>query len=107
MRSGSDAWLPSIAVLDLLPGGFEFVTNKKKLEEQPAETTLSLWTPDYISKREDRIILFGGLQPVMQTFRYKIKATSRGTFQVPPPYAESMYVGTLKARGVSGHITVK
>lgn len=107
LRSASDAVLPNIAVLDLLPGGFEIVTAKKKAVETSSDAAIALWNPDFSSKREDRMILFGSLQPKLEIFRYNIKATSRGIFQVPPPYAESMYVGSVKARGLAGTITVK
>jgi hypothetical protein len=37
---------------------------------------------------------------------YQIKSCNRGTFVVPPVFAESMYDRNLKGRGVGGKIVV-
>jgi len=40
------------------------------------------------------------------TITYRIKATNQGTYAVPPPQAEAMYHLKIRARGVSGQLTV-
>ena len=37
---------------------------------------------------------------------YRIKATNIGTYKVPPVFAESMYVPTIQAQGVTGSISI-
>jgi uncharacterized protein YfaS (alpha-2-macroglobulin family) len=38
--------------------------------------------------------------------RYRIKATNDGTYAIPPVQAEAMYHQKIRARGVSGTLTV-
>jgi uncharacterized protein YfaS (alpha-2-macroglobulin family) len=61
---------------------------------------------DYVDLREDRAVFYATIPTTAQTITYQIKATNRGEFIVPPPYAESMYERGLNARGVAGKITV-
>lgn len=106
LRSASDRMIANVAVIDLLPGGFENVETMP-VEPVIAEALLPLWRPTSFSKREDRMLLFGNLFPEERVFRYKIKAVNRGTFTLPPPYAEAMYEPLVRARGLAGKIIVK
>ncbi len=90
--------IANVAIVDLLPGGFEVVL------DQPENS--SNMTTQFVDKREDRIIAFGSVTPDEQTFRYRLRATGKGTFVVPPPYAEAMYDLSTKARGKAATITV-
>ena len=40
------------------------------------------------------------------TITYRIKATNMGTYAIPPAQAEAMYHLKIRARGVSGTLTV-
>ncbi|MCW8407484.1 alpha-2-macroglobulin [Legionella sp. PATHC035] len=91
---GSD-YLSNIAIEDLLPGGFEVVTDSVK------NTTM-----DFVDVREDRVNFFGGVESVAKEIVYKIKAVNIGQYIVPPAYAEAMYNPNTKAQGVSSVITV-
>jgi hypothetical protein len=88
----------NVAIVDLLPGGFELA-----LDQQYEGSNL---TYKFVDKREDRVIVFGTVDPSTDTFRYRMRATNKGTFVVPPPYAEAMYDLTTKARGKAADITV-
>jgi alpha-2-macroglobulin len=143
-------WHANVAVVDLLPGGFEPVLEDRPVTEQGADGSgeadgpfegegegddaeaaaptssrpppmpaapatvgalpigleSSSWHPEYADVREDRVVLYGTVGPEAQEFVYRVKATNRGTFVLPPPYAESMYQRTVKARGLPGQITV-
>jgi uncharacterized protein YfaS (alpha-2-macroglobulin family) len=57
--------------------------------------------------REDRVLAFGTIGNDATEFTYRIKATNKGTFVIPPPQAEAMYHLKIRARGVSGQLTVK
>ncbi len=52
-------------------------------------------------------MLFGPVGSKAQEFVYRVKATNKGTFSVPPVYAECMYDHTVKARALPGTITVE
>lgn len=88
----------NVAIVDLLPGGFELA-----LDQQYTGSSLSY---KFVDKREDRLIAFGTVDPTTNTFRYRMRATNKGTFIVPPPYAEAMYDVTTKARGKAAEVTV-
>lgn len=155
--------LDNIALVDLLPGGFEVVIDsirgKPATEEQPRSTYSdrrndeggggescendrdrddcnhsysdsesdsesysdsdsdsyqqsddseysSNTFPRSVDIREDRVLVFGSLSTSAQEFTYKIKATNVGKFTVAPPYAESMYDRSIRARGLGSKIEV-
>lgn len=62
---------------------------------------------DYEEPREDRLVLYAQVTGSLQTYIYRIRATNRGEFQVPPPFAEHMYDRTVQARGSGGRLKVQ
>ncbi len=98
VRSLDGARVPNLAVVDLVPGGFEPVW--KARGEEPSGV-------DYQDFREDRVLFFGAAGGSVLELTYRIKASSRGTFSVPPPFAESMYDRSVSALGSPGSIEVK
>jgi uncharacterized protein YfaS (alpha-2-macroglobulin family) len=72
----------------------------------PIGTSASTWAPEYADLREDRVVLYGAVGPEAREFVYRIKATNRGTFTVPPPFAESMYDRSVHARGLPARLEV-
>ncbi len=78
----------NVAVIDLLPGGFEADIDSARDDDG--------WRPDYIDVREDRVILYGAVDTRLREFRYRIRAAGAGDFVIAPVYAEGMY-----DRGVS------
>jgi alpha-2-macroglobulin len=131
MRSLKTEGVGDIAVVDLLPGGFEIVAepriapakaandaaptegdeppeNSEQAEPYtpPIGSKKSTFTPEYVDIREDRIVLYGYVEPGVKTFIYRIKATNTGSFVVPPTFAESMYDRSIQARSLGGKITV-
>ncbi|MBC7755452.1 MAG: alpha-2-macroglobulin [Bdellovibrio sp.] len=117
-----------VAIVDMLPGGFEPV-----LQAAVSETDASItpegygeeggapgqsqtwtsplgiggWQPTYADIREDRLVFYGAVSTTITEFTYKIKATNSGQFVVPPAYAESMYNRLLQARSLPSSLTVK
>jgi len=98
LRSLDGAHVPNLAVVDLLPGGFEPVW-KDRGDEAPGV--------DYQDIREDRVLFFGAAGASVLELTYRVKASGRGTFGVPPPFAESMYDRSVSALGSAGTIEVK
>ena len=91
--------LTNVAIIDLLPGGFEVVSGSL----QPGVGHAGA---DYVEVREDRAVFFATVGRNTAEFRYQIKACNRGQFVVPPVFAESMYDRNIKARGIGGKISV-
>jgi uncharacterized repeat protein (TIGR01451 family) len=100
VRGVGDRDITNVAILDLLPGGFEVVP------ESIQTGTCSYGGFDYADVREDRVAIFGTVNNGETTITYRIKATNKGTYAVPPPQAEAMYHLKIRARGVSGQLTV-
>ncbi len=93
----------NVALVDLLPGGFEVVMDSIRNGEESSGSTFS---PRSVDIREDRVIVFGTVRAEMSEYSYKIKATNVGSFVVPPAFAESMYDRDIKARGLAGQMKV-
>ncbi len=104
----------NVAIVDLLPGGFETVMQVPPAQgssdagaaAQPVAATLALpgssFVPEHVEPREDRVLLYGNVGRGMQEFRYRIRAGNAGRFAVPPVYAEAMYERGVYAQGEGG-----
>ena len=99
IRSLGRTEVTNVAIVDLLPGGFEFAAGSL----QPGVGSAGF---DYVEVREDRAVCFGTIGTRVREVTYQIKPTNRGTFTVPPTFAESMYDRAIKARALAGKITV-
>ena len=125
--------LQNVAIVDMLPGGFEIVPESRADQStamanyepndgedggdskgdsgsdwvSPIGTAKSNWHPSYADVREDRVVLYGSVDNSAQLFVYRIKATNAGTYTVPPTFAEGMYNRGVLARAVGGKITVE
>jgi len=99
-RSVKDESVTNVAIIDLLPGGFEVVGASL----QPGVSTIS--GVDYVDVREDRAVFYGTVSGSVLEINYQIKSSNRGEFTVPPVFAESMYERAIKGCGVGGKITV-
>jgi uncharacterized protein YfaS (alpha-2-macroglobulin family) len=104
------ATIANVALVDLLPGGFELVIPTGDAESDgacpfcsasPTATNLS-----YADPREDRVVFYGTLTSDVQEVVYRIKATNIGTYTIPPAYGEAMYDRSLLARSIAGKIEV-
>ena len=141
MRAVKSGYHGNVAIVDLLPGGFDVVIEKSRPASRPSEVRgqrseeekgegdggegrsedrgsrkkwdapigsgASTWQPDFVDIREDRVVLFGSVGSSAQEFVYRIKATNKGTYVVPPAFAESMYDRTVRARALPGTMTVE
>ena len=92
--------ITNVAVIDLLPGGFEVVGSSL----QPGVSSIN--GVDYVEIREDRAVFFATIPTQTLEITYQIKSDNRGQFVVPPVFAESMYDRNVKARGLGGKISV-
>ena len=90
----------NVAVVDLLPGGFEILTESVRRQ-------YGGWSADYLDVREDRIVVYGNFSDRMTELNYRVKATSAGRFTLPAAFAGSMYDRTIQARTRPGRLEVE
>jgi len=102
VRNSSLEALTNVAVLDLMPGGFELEPNGLK----PGANAMP--GADYVDVREDRAVFFTNLaKGETKTFSYRVKPVCTGQFIVPPVFAECMYDRGVKGSAGGGSITVE
>ena len=99
-RSKDRPRIPNVAVIDLIPGGFEVVPDSIQAGRS------ELPGVDFVEVREDRVVLFGELTRETREWTWQLRPVSKGKFVVPPAFAEGMYDRRLKSHGVAGEIEV-
>jgi uncharacterized protein YfaS (alpha-2-macroglobulin family) len=126
IRATDDRGIDNVAIVDLLPGGFEPVIQpppdvtdqqqdgseqsdaggdsevKASAWHSPIGVGNSSWALQYADVREDRVVLYGTATPDVGEFVYRIKATNAGKFIVPPAYGEALYDRRVQARTAGG-----
>ncbi len=103
-----DKPVSNVAMVDLLPGGFEIDISPEGLgSRQSLVRRPGTWYPSYIDVREDRVVFYGSIGTEAKTFVYRLKPTSHGTFAVPPLYAEGMYDRAVQARSLGGTFRIE
>lgn len=95
-----DGQIANVAIVDLLPGGFEVV-------RESVRDRYGLWAPDYRDVREDRVVFYGGFGERVTEVRYLVKATSPGDFVAPAAHASAMYHRNLHGRSAAGRLVVE
>jgi len=105
----SDRTMKDIAVVMLIPGGFEIDLGEEGLGSRKSLPIADkpLWQPDYIDVQEDRVVFFGGLDGSEKYFEFRLKPLNSGTYTVPPAFAEGMYDTDIQYRGLAETIRVK
>jgi uncharacterized protein YfaS (alpha-2-macroglobulin family) len=128
-RALQDRAVTNVALVDLLPGGFELVIPPQDAadtfhqaapggEEESGRSAYSGWscgfcagkTPrllSYADPREDRVVFYVTATRDVQEIVYRIKATNVGQYVVPPAYGESMYDRSFVARSIGGKVEVR
>ncbi len=99
----------NISLVDRLPAGFEIEnprlgrgTSVEWLD--PSRT----WNADYMDVRDDKIAVFGTLQPgESRKVVYGARAVTAGKFTVPPCEAEAMYDPSIWAREGGTSLTIE
>ncbi len=105
-----------VVVQDPLPAGLEavqvsFATTSAAIERMAVEDEDSqIWWYGFthIEKYDDRVLLFADwLSPGVYKYSYIVRATTKGTFHMPPTHAEEMYSPEVYGRTVSRKIRVE
>ncbi|WP_199026703.1 alpha-2-macroglobulin [Ralstonia sp. ASV6] len=124
IRATASKSIGNVAVVDLLPGGFDPVITPPPATDaaegdgqgsqdaaanaapapwrSPVGLPGSSWQPQYADVREDRVVIYGTATADVGEFVYRIKATNAGRFIVPPAYGESMYDRRVQAQAPGG-----
>ena len=92
--------IDNVAVTDLLPGGFEIIT-------ESVRNRYGRWSCDYLDVREDRLVYYGTFDERTVEIRYRIKATNPGEFASPAAYAGAMYHRSVRGRTTAGSLVVE
>ena len=100
IRSLTAPMVTNVAIVDLLPGGFEVIRSS-------VPRTVQGWQADYVDVREDRVIFYGSVETTVRDLVYRVKVTAPGVFTVPPAVAGSMYDRSLRTSTAAGRLTVK
>jgi uncharacterized protein YfaS (alpha-2-macroglobulin family) len=102
-----DSPISNVAIIDMIPAGFEIDISPEGLGSRASgPTDATTWRPDFVDVREDRVVFYGTVGTNAQTFSYRLKPTNRGTFTVPPLYAEGMYDRSVQARSLGGRFQI-
>jgi uncharacterized protein YfaS (alpha-2-macroglobulin family) len=126
-RALGGRWISSIALVDLLPGGFELVVPSESAatpfieasaeDEESYSSAYDGWRCQvcaqgstarlsYADMREDRVVFYAAASNDVQQVVYKIKATNAGAYVTPPAYGEAMYDRSVIARSTAGRLAV-
>lgn len=99
--------LENVAVVDMLPAGFEIENPRLVTREGASTANREGYRPSYVDIRDDRLIFYGTFQLRRQErFYYALRAVTEGTFTVPPVSAEAMYDPTKSAVASMGTIQI-
>jgi uncharacterized protein YfaS (alpha-2-macroglobulin family) len=120
-------FVPSVALVDLLPGGFELVVPQQPIASEFIEASeagedvgptqsftgwncqvcvRSTASLQYADMREDRIVFYANATSDVSEIVYRIKATNVGAYIIPPAYGEAMYDRSVTGRSTAGKIEV-
>ncbi len=101
VRNVSGKALANLAVVDLLPAGFEVLAGDLKSGANTVAGT------NFAELREDRTLFFLGLNANAEwSVKYRMKAACAGAFAVPAALAEDMYDRGLHGVSTPGRIEI-
>ena len=101
LRSLNKHNINNIAIVDLLPAGFELVPNSVTPQEYTIDGL------NYYDMRDDRIIFYVTATLNSQEFTYRIRAINKGNFTVAPIFATGIYNPDIIASQKGGLMQVK
>jgi len=91
--------IANVAIVDLLPGGFEVI-------RESVNRRTGIGQPDYIDIREDRVVFYANISKQVTEITYKVKVTAAGKFSVPASFAEAMYDRSVTGYSIASTLYV-
>ncbi len=105
VRSHNERVVDNIAVVDALCGGME-VENPRLATSARAGRPQGA-RPSHVEFLDDRVVLFCSASSEAKVFRYALRATTAGRFDLPPIQASCMYDPAVASMGKSGGVTIR
>lgn len=113
-RALADQRIDEVALVDLLPGGFDLVIPREGSNVAGAEygggnCQFCVGHSDnltFADPREDRVVFYVYINRDIQELAYRIKATNVGNYTIPPAYGEAMYDRSAVARSAAGRMEI-
>lgn len=98
----------NLALVDRVPAGWEIENPRLGREQRPEWIDEAvLWNPDHLDVRDDRLEVFGYLEPGQsRKVVYAVRAVSAGTFALPAAVLEAMYDPSRWAMTTAGTAVV-
>lgn len=90
-KSNNRAGDRNVAIVDRIPAGFEIENARLGRNEEAGWISKdSLFQPEYLDIRDDRIQFFGSVSQSKE-FYYSVRAVTPGNYTAPPSLIEQMY----------------
>ncbi len=96
----------NIAIVDALPGGME-IENPRLATSSTQSYNGRTDNPDHVEFLDDRVILFCSANKNERFFRYSLRVTTAGIFDLPPIQASCMYEAGIACLGPEGSVIIK
>jgi len=98
----------NVVVSDMLPAGFEIENPRIATRDGSGLAAEQAFEPDHIDMRDDRFLIFTDLPPNNKfTYKYVVRAVTKGDFVLPPISAECMYDPSIKSVSGQGRVIIK
>ena len=98
--------LDQLVIEDLLPAGWE-IENPNLATSQQLEWIKQKEEPDrHREARDDRMLIFTGSIQGQATFHYAVRATTPGTYALPPVTVSGMYEPEIRGVAAGGQVRV-
>jgi hypothetical protein len=104
----SSDYINNVALVDRFAAGFE-IENPRLGRERAAEwmDRDRIWTADHMNLRDDRIEVFGGINPHAEVrVYYVVRAVTAGRFSTPPLRAEAMYDPDVHSQAAGPEVVI-
>jgi uncharacterized protein YfaS (alpha-2-macroglobulin family) len=105
LKSLDERSTSNIAIVDALPAGME--VENPKLVTSAVSNRPAGDRADHMEFLDDRVILFAGVGRHKRLFRYALRVTTIGQFDLPPIQASCMYDPAIASLGQEQKVTIK
>jgi len=95
----------NIAIVDALAGGME--VENPRLATSARSRNLRSDKPDHVEFLDDRVVLFCTANSHKKVFKYSLRVTTTGKFDLPPVQASCMYDAAVASLGPGGEVIVR
>ena len=105
VNSPSNRIVNNVAIVDALPGGME--VENPRLATSIHTDQQSENQPDHMEFLDDRVVLFCSIGNEPRVFKYALRATTAGSFELPPIQASCMYNPAIASLHKGGGVVIR